>query len=214
MSLFELSQRQETKAKNLRKQGFIPVGLVERDHHTVPLQISKQQFKEATHGGGHTQIEIRVDGEKGSRKAILKNIDMDPISREILAITMQAVSGEDMVKMDVPVVGVGDNEDAKAGGVTLTLVTDHLKLRGRVDAMPEVLTVDVSSLPAGGTITASEVALPEGIELLNSADTIVFSNTIDKEPELEPEAEEAEGEAEAEGTGEAQPSDEEGAQSE
>lgn len=185
MSLFELAPREGAKPKQLRKKGIIPVGLVEKNHQTRPLQMTVAGFKAATRGGGHTHIDVHIDGERGPRKAILKRIDMDPMSHDIICITLQEVSAEDRVKMDVPIVGVGDNEATKEGGVTLTLVTDHLKLRGRVDSLPEVIQVDVSTLQAGGTITAGDIELPEGIELLQSTDTIVFSNTIDKEPELE-----------------------------
>jgi large subunit ribosomal protein L25 len=195
MSMFEMTRREGAKAKHLRKSGMIPVGLVEKNHETVPLQISRQQFKEAVQSGARTHVDIHIAGENESRQALLKHIDMDPISREIMSITLMAVSGDDLVKMDVPITTYGENEDAKAGGVTLTVVTDHLKLRGRVDVMPEMLQVDVSNVPAGGTIHAAEIELPEGVELLTSSDVIVISNTIDKAPELptEEEAEEAAG---------------------
>jgi large subunit ribosomal protein L25 len=208
MSTFELAPRQVANARKLRKLGMIPVGLVAKTHETLPYQISINQFRDVMHGGGHSHVDVQVQGEKGTRKAIVKQIDRDPLHHAILNITLQEVSAEDRVRMDVPIVGVGleENEDAKAGGVTLTLVTDHLKLRGRVDEMPESITVDVSKLAAGASITAGELELPGDIELQNTPDTIIFSNTINRVYEEEVEPTETETEAGEEGA-EAEPSE-------
>lgn len=192
MSVFQVSRRSSGKAKHLRAQGIIPMGLVERSNVTLPLQVSQEHFNEAARQGGHTQVEIQIEGESKPRKAIFKAIDMDPMRHEITHITLQEVTGDSQVKMDVPVVAVGHNEDSKAAGVTLTAVTTSLKVRGRVDAIPESIEVDVSNLHAGEHISASDVTLPEGVELMSPADAIVFSNTIDKAPELAAEPEEME----------------------
>src|SRR4051794_10465006 len=102
MSTFELAPRQVANARKLRKLGMIPVGLVARTHETVPYQISINQFRAAMHGGGHSHVDIQIHGEKGTRKAIVKQIDRDPLHHMVLNITLQEVTGEDRVRMEIP----------------------------------------------------------------------------------------------------------------
>jgi large subunit ribosomal protein L25 len=184
------------------------MALVERTHETMLIQAPVEELRRAmAHVDGHGRMEFQIEGEDGSRRAIVKHVEQDPMKQELIHVTLQEVADEDMVKIDVPVVAIGHSAEADGSGVALTTVTDHLKIRGRMMDLPERIEVDISNLGVGEHISASEITLPPGVELLSPADATLFTVTLIREPDttVPNEAEAETGEVGAEGAPSASP---------
>jgi large subunit ribosomal protein L25 len=161
------------------------MALVERSHETVLLQAPVSELKEAMrHVDGHGALELQIGGESGSRKAIVKHVEQDALRRELIHVTLQEVSDDDQVKIDLPVVLRGQAAD-DGQGVTVTQTLDHVKVRGRLRDIPDHLEVDISDLSVGHHIEVSQLSLPDGIECLTSADSTVVTMNYVREPDLE-----------------------------
>ena len=90
----------------------------------------------------------------------------------------------------------------------------QLRVSGTPAALPEVIEVDVAGLDIGNTLHVSDIATPEGVEILENPGNPVFSvsrprvveevTPVEGEEGAEGEAGE-EGEAKAEGEGDAKP---------
>lgn len=187
MSTLQIEQRGKGKPAQLRRQGLLPVALIERNHETSLYQTSITSLKTAmaaADGLGRVDVEIAGGGKK---KAIVKNIEKNFVRQEILTVTLQEVSEDDVMKMDIPVVAINAPADIDGQDVTLMHPTDHVKVRGKMSAMPSQIEVDCSKLQPGDHINAGDIKLPEGIELLSSADSTLFSLQHVKEVSLEPE---------------------------
>jgi large subunit ribosomal protein L25 len=137
-------------------------------------------------------LDLEISGEKKARKVIVKQIDKDFVHQQILCVTLVEVSADDIVKIDVPIVAVNVPEDFEGHGLSLTHPTSRIQLRGKMSAMPERIEVDLSTLEVGHHINAGDVQLPEGVELLSSADATLFSLQHLKAASLESDAVEAE----------------------
>lgn len=189
MSIFQVEKRNPgaEKPNKLRKRGLLPIALVERSHVTLPLQGQMAELRQAlAQLDSHGRMELSIQGEKKSRRAIVKQIDQDPLSHGLIHLTLQEVADDDMVKVDVPVLPIGHSVDTEAAGITLTTITDHVKVKGRVKDIPESIEVDISSLHAGEHIAAADVTLPEGIELVSPPDATLFAISIIRAVALEP----------------------------
>ena len=199
MSMFQVERRQRegAKPKQLRKSGLLPMALVERSHETMLLQAPVEELREAMrHVDGHGALEIQIGGENSSRKAIIKHIEQDALRRELIHVTLQEVSDDDQVKLDLPIILRGHPDDA-GEGVTLTQTLDHLKVRGQLKKIPDHIEVDVSTLSAGHHVEVNQLSLPEGVECLSPMDATVVTMMLVREPELEAtETEEMEAEPE------------------
>lgn len=193
----------EVKPKALRKSGMVPMALVEKGGRTTLVQAEVNDLRRAlsqTHGAG--MIDIELEGHKGL-SVVVKSIDRDTLSRSLTHVTVQQVSKDDTIKVDIPVMAIGMPEAVTEGQAVLMHPMDHLKLRGKVSDIPDHIEVDISGLGIHESITAGQVALPEGVELLSSPDSQLFSVTIAKEPTLEvEEAEETTAEVPVVGEGE------------
>jgi large subunit ribosomal protein L25 len=207
MSVFTVQRRSRTsdKPKQLRRSGMLPMALIERSHETTLLQANTEALRKAIRqSDGLGRIELQIEGEKGSRKAIVKHVESDPLKHELIHVTLQEVSEDDSIKVDIPVVAIGEPKAMETDELILTHVTDHLKVKGKMSSLPERIEVDVTNLEAGGHINASDIQLPEGIELISSPESTLFSlrhpatvtESVPAEGE-EQSAEEAQAEAES-----------------
>lgn len=190
MATFTVTRRAERgdKPKQLRKKGFIPMSIVDRTHTTHLIQASITDLKNAfgsTDSRG--MMDVQIEGDSGVLKAMIKSVDSDPIAHQILSVTLQEVAADDTINATVPVVAVGHSDDADAEGVVLTAVTTELKVRAKVSNLPEAIEVDVSNLHPGEHISASDVTLPDGVELHQSGEAVLFTMATVAEPVLEPE---------------------------
>jgi large subunit ribosomal protein L25 len=213
MSILNARPRLGGKPQHLRRDGILPLALVEKSHNTLMLQTNLDEMKKAAaHVDGLGRLDLQIEGEKRPRKVMIKHVDKDYIKQRLMHVTFQEVSEDDTIKVDILVVGSGTPQAVTDGEGVLMQATDHIKLRGKMSDMPESITVDVSGLALHETIQAGGIELPEGIELLSSPESTLFSVTTIAEPVLEPEIAVQEGEDEIPAD-EATPGEEAGEQS-
>ncbi len=185
MSMFQVERRQRegAKPKQLRKKGLLPMALVERTHETTLIQAPVDQLREAMrHVDGHGALQLQIEGESTPRKAIVKHVEQDALKRELIHVTLQEVSDDDPVKLEVPIVLRGHPE-SEGQGVTLTQVLTTLKVRGRLRDMPEHIDVDVSQLAVGGHIEVGQLSLPENVECQTDAHATIATLSYVREPD-------------------------------
>ena len=190
MSNFEALRRPERSEKphQMRRRGWIPMALVTRDHSTTLLQAKSSEVQKALKSlDGHGRIGVSIEGEKGAKKVIVKQVDNSPLFGGILNVTLQEVSDKDVVKLDVPVVAIGHSEEAEGKGVVLTQPTTHIKLQGKMADLPAHIEVDVSKINVGEHINAGDIELPDGIKLVSSADATLFGIQVLRAVSLQPE---------------------------
>jgi len=190
MCNFEALRRPERSEKphQMRRRGWIPMALVTRDHSTTLLQAKSSEVQKALKSlDGHGRIDLSIEGEKGAKKVIVKQVDNSPLFGGILNVTLQEVSDKDVVKLDVPVVAIGHSEEAEGKGVVLTQPTTHIKLQGKMADLPAHIEVDVSKINVGEHINAGDIELPDGIKLVSSADATLFGIQVLRAVSLQPE---------------------------
>jgi large subunit ribosomal protein L25 len=100
------------------------------------------------------------------------------------------VNLDERVEVAVTVHLRGTPVGTEEGGV-LTQTVDQIQVACAVRAIPEEITHLVTEMKLNDTLTAGELKLPEGVELLEDPETVVASVTFVAE---EPEEEEGEGE--------------------
>ena len=184
MSLLRVNPRQQGPAsllKQLRKQGLVPLALIDSDHNVLLLQASARDTRIAlATTGGVGRLNIQVEGEKKERQVVVKAVDQDLMKHELLSVTLSEVRAEDKIKVDLEVFPVGVPGAVADGAATLTQPTSHVKVRGKIADLPEKIEVDVSHMELQHAYTAGELVLPEGVELLSSSDATLFSVQLNR----------------------------------
>lgn len=191
-------KRGKSAVKKLRAQGEVPAIIYGEGLASTPLQVAEPDLKAAlrTEAGVHALINLEIEGSGGSRTetVIAKEIQRHPTRDNYLHADFYKVAMDKKIETAVPIVLTGESPGAKMGGV-LQRGLWELKIECLPTDIPEHLEVDVSPLEIGDTIKVSDLAIPEGVELLISPDEIVvhiLPPTIHKEEVVAPEVVEPE----------------------
>jgi len=115
-------------------------------------------------------IDLDIKGNK-KVKAILKDIQFQPVTDEILHIDFLEIFKDKPIEIDVPVVLEGHSEGVKAGG-KLSLEMRKLKVKAPYSKIPEKLVVNISHLGLGKTIQVGSLHF-DGLELVNAKNAVV-----------------------------------------
>jgi len=176
MSVLNVTERGNEKPHRLRRDGIVPIGLIDRGVPTLKLQASAQDVRTAiATAEGVGLLEIQMDGEKGRRKVMVKHVDKLPHSPLILSLTLATVHKGDETTVEVPVHATGTAGEVASGAGVLVHVTPTVKLRGPIDRLPAQLEVDVSGVTVGHSIHVSDLTLPEGIESVTPGEATLFA---------------------------------------
>lgn len=185
--------------RRLRATGQIPAVLYGTAHETVPIQVERKKVEEVFRAGA-TENTIfllkRLESDQ-ERHARIRELQIDPVSREVLHIDFQRVLMDQAIQVEVPVQPVGTPKGVKDEGGVLDFVTREVAVECLPGDIPESIEVDVSGLAIGDHIEAGALKLPETVTLLEEPDRVIVSVAYPVRIE-EPEEEEAEELLEAE----------------
>lgn len=196
-------------SKRTRALGEVPAVLYGEQQENVPISIGFDDLRTAlsTPSGRNVIIELGVDGEELSTRAVIRELTRDALTREILHIDLQRISENKPIVMRVPVTLVGESPAVKEGRGILDHTMRQLEVRCLPRDIPEAIEVDISTLEVKHAIHVSEI-LVDKLEILDHAErpvVEVLQPTLFVEPTTEgEEGEEVEGEEAAEGTAEAE----------
>jgi len=186
--------------RRLRRQGLVPANIYGHGD-SRPIQAPARALEHMlVHGGRTGIVTIAVDG--GSETALLKEIQRDPRSGQILHIAFQAVSLEEEVISTVPVRFVGESVAVTKLGGVMSHPRTELRLAARAGDLPESIEVDVSAIvDLHDAIHISDLPESSTYKYLDPPEEVL---AMVQPPKVEAEAAEAEAEAAAEGAAEAE----------
>jgi len=108
-------ERGKEKAKKLRKQGLIPGVFYEKGKEAIALTFNGKDLQKFL-GERHAIVEIKVKGKKRNLKAIIKDVQTNPITDEVMHVDFQGVTMSEKLTAVVPVVLVGTPKGVKKIG--------------------------------------------------------------------------------------------------
>ncbi len=194
--------REETgknASRRIRARGDIPAVLYGADQLTVPIVVDRRKVQEAfRHGATENTIFLlkRLESDQ-QRHARIREMQVDPVSREVLHIDFQRVLMDQTIRVQIPIEPIGTPIGVRDEGGVLDFVNREVEVECLPGKIPEVIEVDVDPLAIGDTILAGSLTLPEDVELIEDPDRVIFSVAYPDRIE-EPEEEEAEELLEAE----------------
>ena len=175
--------------KRLRREGIVPANIYGHGASRA-IQAPARTFERLLASGGRTSvIAIAVDGR--SETALLKTLQRDPRSGQLLHVDFQAVSMEEQVTSVVPVHFVGESiAVTKLDGV-MTHPRTELHVTARAADLPDLVEVDVSSITElHGAIKVSDLPASTTYSVVDPADE-VLAIVLPPKREVEEEVEEA-----------------------
>jgi large subunit ribosomal protein L25 len=172
------------ESRQIRREGYIPAVLYGANETPTPVKIESRAFHRLmrTPGGLHSVIDFKLPG-RSDVMALVREIQRDPLSREILHVDFQHIEAGKPVHVTVPIVLTGTPAGVREGGV-LEFVSREIEVKCLPRHIPGRWEVDVSALSIGNSIHASDLQIP-GVELLTDPGrtiAIVVAPTVIAEP--------------------------------
>jgi large subunit ribosomal protein L25 len=187
------------ETKRLRRQGIIPGVLYGGSDDPVAICVEERELRRALTGpaGLHSILDVQVDGTGKSHASILKEYQQDKIRGHIIHIDLQEVRLDQTINATVSVhlIGGEDAPGVREGGV-LSQPLREIQVEALPLEVPEHIDLDVSHMLVNDTLRIADIAVPEGVTLLDDPETVVATVTA---PTREVEPEPVEGEEVAEG---------------
>jgi len=153
--------------KKLRREGIVPANVYGHKETPTPIQIDAMTFDRLRRGHGTRNIITLRFADAPAQTALVKHVQKDPITDQILHIDFARVNVRERLEMKIPLNFVGDAPGVKIeGGVFLHLV-DALTVECEAADMVDHLDVDISSLTGFDSVLhASDVKLPAKYDLI------------------------------------------------
>lgn len=154
------------KLKNLRKNGMIPGVLYGGKEPVMVMSEYVPTEKVLEKAGYHSPIDLTLDGKK--QLAIVKDVQLDPVSRQIVNVEYQAIKANEEVTATAPVliVNFAESEASKTYHYELTQVIEELEVKAKPADLPEDLELDAAGLKdLDDKLTLEDLHLPAGVEL-------------------------------------------------
>ena len=175
MAMQELTIKRRTEtgkevAKRLRRAGAVPAVLYD-GQKAETVTVDPKAVLRMIHGReGTTQLlTLKFDGEagNGARLAIIRELQFDPVTEQLLHVDLQEVSADRAITVHVTVRPVGEAAGVKEQKGILNLVLYELAISCLPTAIPERIDADVSALMIGDVLKVSDLQAPEGVRILN-----------------------------------------------
>ncbi len=178
MATLQLTTREDASSagtRRLRRDGVLPMALIAKGGETQKVQADRVAARQLFHDiTGVAIFDVEIDGGKATR-VIMKDVQRDPVSRQVSHLTVMEIANDDVVKVSVPVVISGVPAAVTKKQATLIVPMNQLDLKAQVKNLPEVITVDVSKLGANAKIVVGDLKVGEGVEFLHSDQTVLAS---------------------------------------
>lgn len=159
-------------AKKLRADGRIPAVYYGRGETPISLVVNAKEVETLLHGGSGANVivDLLVAGAAAAdRKAIIREIQRDPVQGNILHFDLQHISLTERITVEVPIELVGVPTGVKDGGGILEHLLREVEVECLPTDIPTHLEVDVSALNIGDTLHVSDIKA-ERVTILTDAD--------------------------------------------
>jgi large subunit ribosomal protein L25 len=204
------------KTRFLRREGTTPTHLFGHGIDSLSLQCDTATLQRIIAQAGMTRlIALDVEGDKHPRSVFIREIQREPCSGDLLHVDFYQVKRTEKIRVDVPIILIGEAPAMKEKGRTLTHSLTSLSVESLPDKLPPQVEVDLSPLAeVEDAIFVRDIALGPDVTIVTDPDQMIVrvseARVVEEEvvAEAVPAEEVAAEEAEAEEAGEAEDKEE------
>ncbi len=163
----EITKKSATKG--MRRDSQIPCVLYGPEQENIHFSVYDRDLLQILNTPNSYIVELDIDGKK--YKSVHHSSQFHPMTDEPLHLDFLAVSESRPVVINVPVVITGNSEGVRQGG-KLILNTRKIRISAMLNDLPDNITVDISTLAIGKSISAGDIKL-DNVQILTPKTTII-----------------------------------------
>jgi large subunit ribosomal protein L25 len=166
-------------AKKLRQDNKIPAVVYGGHKEPVAITVERKAVSDLIQKSEHgirSIFLLKMAGSDQQRHAMIKDMQMDPISRRMTHIDFVRVVMDEVVRLTIPVHLSGTSIGVKEGGI-LDWQMRELHVECLPNAIPDAIDIDISDLGAHQQIRISDLKLQEGVKIEEDPHRVIVSIT-------------------------------------
>lgn len=191
------------KVKKVREAGDVPAVVYGKDIDSKSIQVNHEDLIEILHTSAGENVIVKLDikrqdEEEGKSSnqtnhtvtALIKEIQQDPITKDILHVDFSKVSLTEKIVVKVPINTKGDPVGVMEDNGVLEVPMWELEVKCLPMDIPEEITIDIKEMEIGDTLHVKDIEPPTGVEVLENPERTMVSVAPPREIEEEEEEEE------------------------
>ena len=165
-------------SRRLRATGRVPGVIYGGGSDAIAVSFAWPELRAALSTDAGTNAVIRIDVEGESHVTLLRDLQRDPVRREVIHVDFVRFDASKPVQVEVPLVLVGDPKQVTVNGGMVEQRLMLLSVEVRPDAIPNEIEVDISEMELDDSIVVGDLALPAGSVALTESDEMVVSSEL------------------------------------
>lgn len=159
----------KSSVHELRKTGRVPAVVYGKKGINVALAVDEKQLLQIMREHPNALIDLTVP-ELFRKTTVIQEVQHDPFTRKILAVSFHQVEMDEQVKVTVHLDMQLEPRDKE---LKLQIFLHELDIQCLPDQIPMSLPVDPEPLRSGKAIHVKDVPLPAGVKVLNAPEDVV-----------------------------------------
>lgn len=162
-------------SRRLRRAGQLPGIVYGGDKAPQPILLDHNElFHMLRNEKFHSSV-LAIDVEGAKETVVLRSTQWHPFKQQVLHLDFQRVDATHKIHLKVPLhfVNADIAPGVKLEGGMVSHPVNELEVQCLPGNLPEFIEVDLQSLNVGQSLHASQLKLPEGVELIG--DPVVAS---------------------------------------
>jgi large subunit ribosomal protein L25 len=161
-----------SNARVLRRQSVIPGIYYFHGEEPIAISVAELALRPLIFTTESHLVKMKLD-DGTEKSCVLKDIVFDPITDRPTHFDLQGVSANEVIRVEVPIVLVGQAIGMRNGGV-IDFALHKLEVECVPASLPEHVEVDITNLNVNDSFHVSDLDLP-GITIVTSGDLNIVS---------------------------------------
>jgi large subunit ribosomal protein L25 len=163
-------------SRKLRNADMVPGVVYGKGMDPMAVSISCRELQAAMagEGGQNNLITLVGGGSLDQSMAIIADLQRDAIKGTYKHVDLHRINMSEKLRLTVPVVLKGTAIGVKEGGL-LDFAHHHLHVECLPGNIPDHIEIDVTTLGVSHSIHVGEIALPDGVKVLDNPKAPVVS---------------------------------------
>ena len=179
MATFELKATKRhiagKKVQALRRQGITPAHLFGPGVESLAIQCDTPALKNVLVDAGHTQlVSLKLGHEHHPRTVMIREVQIDNFKGGVLHVDFYQVNLAEAIRVNVPIVLIGESAAAKMKGNSLVQELNDLTVQCLPANIPSKIEVDVTPLVAADQmIRIKDLQVIPDVTIVNEPGVVV-----------------------------------------
>ncbi len=163
------------KVRFLRRQGITPVHLFGHGIESLSLQCDTVGLHRVLAEAGHTRlVNIKIDNEKKLRAVVVRDIQSEPLTGETLHVDFYQVEMAEQVRIEVPIVLIGEAPALKQKGNTMVHELSTLTVECLPGQIPDSVELDIGSLAESDQVVrVKDIEIGKDVTTISDPELVV-----------------------------------------